>query len=155
MDRASPLPPRINKKKGWENDQILSEIETQNRTRDQEKVPRQLFLRNLSSSLRLRVVQFFFIYLAVILFLYSRDENNGTGGVAGLEGTYPLQILAFAGAVLSISVASTCLVSVYYLFSLSVLFDIMVSVSPSSLLSFISAGLCTILHTGSGLDRPL
>ena len=97
------------RKKRWEKDHILSEIENQNRQREQEKIPRQLFIRNLSHALRFRVVYFFFFYLAVSLFLYAQEE--GTSGVAVLQDIYPLQILAFAAAVLSINAACTCLVS--------------------------------------------
>jgi amino acid permease len=105
---STPIPGR-NRKKRWEKDHILSEIENQNRQREQEKVPRHLFFQNLSRALSLRVVQFFFFYLFVSLFLYAQDEGSSSG-VAVLKEIYPLQILTFAAAVFSINAATTCFV---------------------------------------------
>ena len=99
-----------NRKKRWENEQILSEIENQNRLRDQDKVPRKVFLRDLSHTLVLRALQFFFFCLAVSLFLYAQDENRSSG-VASLQNIYPLELVSFAAAVFSINTATTCFVS--------------------------------------------
>jgi hypothetical protein len=90
---------------------VLSAIENHNRTREKEKLPRQLFLRNLSYGLSVRALQFVFFYLAVSLLLYAEEDTSSGSGVASLQEIYPLHILNFALAVFSISAITTCLVS--------------------------------------------
>jgi hypothetical protein len=106
-----PLSSKRIKKKKSEKDQVLSAIENHNRTREKEKLPRQLFLRNLSYGLSVRALQFVFFYLAVSLLLYAEEDTSSGSGVASLQEIYPLHILNFALAVFSISAITTCLVS--------------------------------------------
>lgn len=103
-----PVNSRV-KKKSSEKDQVLIAIEVQNRSRETEKPPRQLFLRNLSHALSVRVLQFVVVYLAVSLLLYAQEDSGS--GVTSLRDIYPLQILAFTAAVFVISAATTCFVS--------------------------------------------
>jgi hypothetical protein len=116
---ANSHPPnRRNKKKRWERDQVLSDIESNRaRAREKEKLPRQLFLRNLTHALSVRVLQFVCFYLAVSLLLYAQDDSSsndsGNGGsdskVAALKEIHPLHILTFSLAVFAISATTTCL----------------------------------------------
>ena len=99
------------KRKKWETEQILREIEKQNKhTEDDEEIPSKVFLRELTNALAVRAVQFFFLCLAMSLFLHAQDDNENAG-VASLQDIYPLELITFVTAVFAINAGATCFVS--------------------------------------------
>jgi hypothetical protein len=117
------------KKKKWEKDNILTEIEHQNREEEQDDLSRQLFVSKLYRTLQFRLAQFFVFYLTLSLFLYAqggRDSSSSTSSTSSsssssspadvneeLQGVYPLQLLTFTVAVFGIDTATTCFVSTH------------------------------------------
>jgi hypothetical protein len=119
MASSSSVLKSVGSKRKIKKDQILSEIERQNRSTEPYTLSRHFFLTKLSQTLQFRLVQFFFFYLTLNLFLFaqkkqmsSSSSSSGVAAVAAdLESIRPLQLLGFIVVVFTIDSATTCMVS--------------------------------------------